>query len=74
MKNLPAGIIANSWGTQMKVSPSFPAPTMSPATSGRRANAVHRTMIPASSDMELFPKPNVNALSVVSSVRRMYTA
>ncbi len=71
MKKRPAGIRANSCGTQMNVSPSLPAPTISFATSGRRAKAVHSTMMPASSDMELLPKPRVKALSVVSSLRRM---
>ena len=71
MKNWPQGICAKSCGTQMKVIPSFPAPTMTSAASGMMENTVQRTMIPARRDMELFPKPTTNAFSAVSSRWRM---
>ena len=73
-KNWPPGICAKSCGTQTKVSPSLPAPTISPAASGMTEKIVHSTMIPASSDMELLPNPITKALSAVSSRDRMYTA
>ena len=71
MKNWPPGISANSCGTQMKVMPSFPAPTIWLAASGITEKTVHSTMMPASSDMELLPKPITKALSAVSSRFRM---
>ena len=55
----------------MNVRPSLPAPTISPAASGMTEKIVQSTMIPASSDMELFPKPMTKALSAVSSRDRM---
>jgi hypothetical protein len=48
---------ANSCGTQMNVSPSLPAPTIWLAASGMSENTVHSTMMPASSDTLLLPKP-----------------
>ncbi len=71
MKKRPPGICAKSCGTQMKVRPSFPAPTIWAAASGITEKTVHSTMIPASSDIELFPKPITNAFSAVSSRLRM---
>ena len=70
MNRVPAGMRANSCGTQMNVRPSLPAPTIVSAASGMMANTVHNTMMPASRDTELLPKPRMNALSVVSSVFR----
>ena len=55
----------------MKVSPSLPAPTISDAASGMVEKTVQSTMIPARSDIELFPKPITKALSAVSSLARM---
>ena len=71
MKKRPPGICAKSWGIQMKVSPSFPAPTIWDAASGITEKTVQSTMIPPSSDMELLPKPMTKALSAVSSFLRM---
>jgi hypothetical protein len=58
---------AKSCGTQMKVSPSLPAPTICEAASGISENTVHSTMMPASSETLLLPKPMMNAFSAVSS-------
>ena len=74
MKNWPPGICAKSCGTQMKVRPSLPAPTISPAASGITEKIVQSTMMPARSDIELLPNPMTKALSAVSSRARMYTA
>ena len=52
-------------------SAAFPAPTTTSAASGIVAKTVHSTMMPASSDIELFPNPITNALSAVSSLARM---
>ena len=71
MKNCPAGIWAKSCGTQMKVRPSLPAPTISLAASGMTEKIVHITMMPASSDIELLPKPITKPLRAVSSRDRM---
>ena len=71
MKKRPPGIWAKSCGTQMKVRPSLPAPTISPAASGITEKIVQSTMMPASSDIELLPKPITKALSAVSSRERM---
>ena len=67
MNTEPPGMRPKSCGTQMKVSPSFPAPTIWSAALGRIANTVQSTMIPASSDTELFPNPSMKAFKVVSS-------
>jgi hypothetical protein len=71
MRNWPKGIRAKSCGTQMKVSPSLPAPTIWLAASGITEKTVQSTMMPARSDMELFPKPMTKAFSAVSSRLRM---
>ena len=71
MNSRPAGIAAKSCGTQMNVSPVFPAPTISAEASGRIENTVQSTMIPASSETELLPNPSTNAFTVVSSRARM---
>ena len=55
----------------MKVSPSLPAPTISFAACGITEKIVHSTMIPARSDIELFPKPITKAFSAVSSRARI---
>ena len=57
-----------------QVRPSLPAPTIWVAASGMIENTVQSTMIPARSDMELFPKPVTKAFRAVSSRERMYTA
>jgi maltose-binding protein MalE len=62
---------AKSCGIQMNVRPSLPAPTIWPAASGITENTVHSTMMPASSEMELLPKPMTKAFSDVSSFERM---
>ncbi len=49
----------------------MPAPTISAAASGIVEKTVHSTMMPASSDIELLPKPITKALSAVSSFCRM---
>ena len=71
MKKRPPGIWAKSWGIQMKVSPSLPAPTMVLAASGMVLKTVHRIMMPARSDIPLLPKPMTKAFSAVSSRERM---
>ena len=71
MKNWPPGMRAKSCGTQMKVMPSLPAPTIWLAASGITEKTVHSTMMPASSDMELLPKPITKAFRAVSSRFRM---
>ena len=67
----PAGMRANTWGIQMKVSPVFPAASASPASpAGRMAKAAGRIAIAASSDATLLPRPIVAALVTTSSLSR----
>ena len=56
----------------MNVKPSFPAPrAVRACASGRMANTVHMTAMPASSDAELLPNAVVKVVSVkVSFFRR----
>ena len=67
MKKGPPGMASNSRGIQMKVSPSLVAPTIWLWAAGLIANTVHSTMIPASRETELLPKPIRNELSGTSS-------